>query len=535
MRLTRLGMVALIGASLVATGGPAARAADSDANAGDGSGASPAKPARADLAVSVTGSAVVEKAGKPIFIRLHNNGPAAATGIRLTVDTAGLDTTKLDVQLPNEHNGCYADSFTKVVCVMADIPAGGNDNGITLTSLLVMSIEGTGPAGSYTVSVTADTEDPKQDNNSVTTPVSVAESGIDLIAYAQDVYTRVESTEPVVPGAEGEFFWLLKNGGRTPIQGVTYTIKLPPYLSFVKHEKACRYERKDTVAKCTYPKAVVQPGEYFVRRHGRVPAPTKVKLAANAPGPTAITGGVITGRGLKEGEAAPPEISALDASADDVGVLSAADAAKAVKAATNNLNDVDRTDNTVPFSVFTAKKRADLSITATDARGRVGDTVQLKVTVKNGGPSEAPETRLKVVAPGGTEFVSVDASCKAKTAGREYLCELGTFPVGNTGTGIFKLKILSATVTDGSAEVSSAAEEPEPNDNTAPIKVKVKAAPEPTASPTTKPTTPAKPGGGLPVTGSPVALMGGLGLGAVVLGGGLLLLARRRRAVTDPS
>jgi uncharacterized repeat protein (TIGR01451 family) len=591
MRLTRIGVAALIGASLVTMGGQA-RAADSDpaavtgvtdaapvvapggpagdetqaaadpaapvkaaapvkvapvkaAPAGDESSTPPGRPAppnTADLAVSVAGSAVVEEAGKPFLIRLHNNGPAAATGIRLTIDTGDLNAKKLDMQLPTERDGCRVDSPTKVVCVLADIPAGGNDNGLSLTGVLISSIKGSGKAGSFTVSATSGTTDPNPANNTVTTPVSVVAGGIDLLAYGQDVYSSVEGTEPVKPGKTGEFLWLLTNAGATPIRGITYTITLPPYLTFAKHEKGCEYSRNDTVAKCTFPKAVVKPGEAFLRKNGTLPAPTKVKLATSAPGPMAITGGVLTGRGLREGEAPPPDISALGAAAaDDTGVLSAAEAAKAIETTKKKHKDIDPTDNAVPFSVFTAKNHADLSVKVTEARGQVGDTVQVRLTVKNAGPADAPQTKVKVVAPGGTEFTSVDSSCKPTTAGREYLCELGTFPVGQTGTGIFQLKILSANVNDGEAVVSSAVEDRKPKDNTAPIKVKVKGGPDPSPSPTTSPTTSPtasptkKPGGGLPVTGSPVALIGGLGVGAVAVGGGLLLLARRRRTTTESS
>ena len=520
---------------------PAAPAGDKApaAPAGDESSSAPAKPAPpagADLAVSVAGSAVVEEAGKPFLIRLHNNGPAAATGIRLTIDTKDLNTKKLDVQLPTERDGCRVDSQTLVVCVLADIPAGGNDNGISLTGVLISSIKGSGKAGSFTVSAKADTADPNPANNTVTTPVSVVEGGIDLLAYGQDIYTTVEGTEPVKPGRTGEFLWLLTNAGAAPIRGVTYTITLPPYLTFAKHEKGCAYSRGDTVTKCTFPKAVVKPGEAFLRKNGSLPAPTRVKLAGNAPGPMAITGGVLTGRGLREGEAVPPDVSALSVAAEDAAVVPAAEAAKAIEATKKKHKDVDPTDNTVPFSVFTGKNHADLGVTVTDARGKVGDTVKVKLTVTNAGPADAPQTKVKLVAPGGTEFTSVDKSCKATTPGREYLCEVGTFPVGETGTGIFQLKILSAKVTDGRAEVSSAIEDRKPKNNTAPIKVKVRGggdgSPTPPGSPTASPT---KPGGGLPVTGSPVALIGGLGLGAVVLGGGLLLLARRRRTAAENS
>lgn len=63
------------------------------------------------------------------------------------------------------------------------------------------------------------------------------------------------------------------------------------------------------------------------------------------------------------------------------------------------------------------------------------------------------------------------------------------------------------------------------------------ASPSPEATTTATPTPGASEGpapgaaGGLPVTGSPVGLYAGVGLGGVLLGAGLIALARRRRAV----
>jgi Domain of unknown function DUF11 len=480
----------------------------------------------ADLAVSVAGSTVVKEAGKPFLVRLHNNGPDPAVGIELTIDASGLDTSKLDFQLPDTSLGCVADGASKVRCALPDLPPGGNDNGIDLTGvhgIFVQSIGKSGAAGSFTVSVSAQTPDPNAKNNTVTTAVSVAKNGIDMQAWAQDAYTTLDSTEPIKPGKTGEFLWLLFNWGAQPVQGVEYTVTLPDYLSFANKHKECTYEQNDSVAHCSFPNVVIEPGGAIgdVDKQGNLAA-TKVKLAPNAPGPAVIDNGVVTGHGLAEVNPAAMR-SLAKASTSDVAVLSAADAAKAKKPGKNK--DADPNDNSAPFSAYTAANPADLSISATPAEGHVGDTVPVTLTVANAGPGDALDTVVKVTAPGGTEFTSVDPDCKAVTAGKEYTCEIGLAPAGAKGSGIFEVKILSATVTDGKAEVSSAAKDNNPGNNTAAIKVTVLTGG--TGGGTGG-------GGGLPITGAQVGLISALGLGAIAVGAVLLVLTRRRRAVLVP-
>jgi uncharacterized repeat protein (TIGR01451 family) len=531
MRLPRGGSWTRIGA-----GAALAVAASSFSVLG---GTAHAEEAGADLAVSVAGTTVVKDAGKPFFIRLHNNGPATATGIKLTIDISKLDQKKIVAVLPGLGGGCVADSDTKATCPLPDLAAGGNDSGIDasgLNAVLVQSIKGTGNAGSFTVSVESDSHDPNPSNNKVTTKVGVAKSGIDLTTYAQDVYSTVEGTDPVQPGKTGELFWLLANVGANPVKGVEYSVTLPPYLTFETKDPLCTYNAANNVATCKNPDVILRPGEALSDGADESAGRTLVKLAATAPGPVALTGGIVTGRGLAElrEEPAPSALAQSKAQAKSNGtaVLQAAEAQKRKKPA--KAKDVDPTDNAAPFSVFTAANPADLGISAAPVSGHVGETVTVKVIVTNAGPADAIKAKVKVTAPAGTEFVSVDPTCVAATAGKEYACDLGTAPKGMNDSGDFSLKILSATVADGKAEVSSAVADPNVANNTAAIKVTVVPGPAP-STPGATPSTPAGgTGGGLPVTGSQAGLIGGLGLGAVAVGGVLMVLARRRRAVVIP-
>jgi uncharacterized repeat protein (TIGR01451 family) len=331
---------------------------------------------------------------------------------------------------------------------------------------------------------------------------------------------------------------------------VAYTIVLPHYLTFDSPPRpGCTYEANKAVVHCQDPDAIVGQGWVY----GSISFdpedlfkfdPVVVRLAANAPGPVALTEGIVTGHGLNEcGEECDqlrPLAMRARATSQHTGVLSAAEAIT-VKNSVKSRNaapaipDADPGDNSAPFSAFTDRNPADLSISAAPVSGHVGDTVSVKLTVKNAGPADAPTTKVALTAPTGTEFVSVDQQvCTATTAGKAYTCDLGTGPKGESTSATLSLKILSATVADGKAEVSSAVEDPNPGDNTAPIKVTVlENSTSPSAGPSAVPSAPAAggTGGGLPVTGMPVGLISALGLGVAAVGGVLMVLARRRRAV----
>jgi uncharacterized repeat protein (TIGR01451 family) len=488
-------------------------------------GAAYAQEGGADLRVEIASSTVVKDAGKLLVVHLTNGGPETATGIQLTIDASGLDQQKLEVHLPGGGVSCSPDGPQKVRCNVSDVPPGGNDNGIDFgfRNVFIQSIGGTGAAGSLAVSVAAQTPDPNLANNSATTSVSVVESGIDMVAWAQDAYATADDKKPIQPGKTGEFQWMLSNFGANPVKGVAFSITLPPYLSFASPDvPGCSYTKQDgvDVANCTTGLEVAPGGSIsFADAHGDI-APTRVKLAANAPGPAVLVPGIVSGYGLAEVTPDPGAVHSL-AQAPGYKVLSAADAAK-VKTA-QGAGDADPHDNVALFSAYTGSNPADLSVSAAPAQGHVGDTVTVTVTVANAGPSDVLASKVEVTAPTGTEFTSVDAACTAVTAGKTYTCALGPVAAGRTDSRRFESKIVSATVTDGKAVVSSAVKDKKPDNNTTAIKVTVLTGSGGTGG-----------GSGLPITGANVGLIGGLGLGAIAIGAVLLVLTRRRREVVVP-
>ncbi|NJC68678.1 hypothetical protein HC031_02900 [Planosporangium thailandense] len=524
------------------------------------SGTARAADTGADLSVTTASTAVVQGAGKPFAISVHNDGPETATGIRLTIDISKLDTTKLEV-LESDSRSCTVDGTT-ITCAVPDLPAGGNYNAFeqAASALPVLSIGDPGDAGSFDVKVTSDTPDADLSNNEATGRVTVvadnpeAPQQVDLVAWSSDVYAKAGGSERIKPGQTGELMWMLLNQAG-PVKGVSYMIALPPYLTFASQRPECSYEAENSVAICHDPDAIVYQGDVYGSvkpdpdgNQPFLPDPVKVKLAANAPGPVALGPGVVIGFG--DGPA-PVQALAQRASAatSRAGVISAAQAAELKKTLKSSdvTPDADPADNMTLFSAFTAANPADLSISATPVSGHVGDTVKVKVTVANGGPADVMDGTVTLTAPAGTEFVSVDPDlCTATTAGKVYSCDLGFGPAHTSASNTFSLKILSDRVSDGKVEVSSSTPDPKPGNNVGAIKVTVLTGtqPSPGTSPSTSPSASAAPsasatpgtggggggtGGGLPVTGTPVLLIGGLGLGVAAVGGVLMVLARRRR------
>jgi len=83
-----------------------------------------------------------------------------------------------------------------------------------------------------------------------------------------------------------------------------------------------------------------------------------------------------------------------------------------------------------------------LSVSTTDARGRVGDTVSIRVTVRNHGPLVEPEWALTgVETQPGTKFLS-GTGCRRDPDGGQYCASPGPLAVGKSQTVILRYKII---------------------------------------------------------------------------------------------
>ncbi|BCJ65190.1 DUF11 domain-containing protein [Polymorphospora rubra] len=475
--------------------------------------AAPEATPSADLNLAVSGERVVRYATvKQFFVRLSNDGPDAAQGVKVTIDAGDIDQNVLIFGLPSGP-GCEEDGPTKVTCELGDLASG-----TTVTdfpALFATTPKRKGSAGSFTVTVNAVTTDPNEANNTQTVNVEAVPGGLDLTAVARDVYADYADNTPVAPGETGDLHWALYNAGRDTVQGVTFEIALPPYVTFADQRPGCKYNAENTVASCRRDARIVGPGEIFM-----MVRPMKVKVAADAPGPVGLSGGWVVG--YANGKAGPDARSLAARSAGEDTVVEAAD--EKVR------RDADPSDNAVQFAVVTGRNPVDLSVTGTPATGAVGDTVEVAFEATNKGPATSSPL-FKVQAPAGTTALLPEAgtlpSCVEEDGG--LVCGLdGELGVGQTTSFALKFRIDAEQVgADGQITVSNTFASPEsaPEDNAAPITITV------SGDGPGGPGGGSGGGGGLPVTGVQATLLGGVGLLVLVVGGVLLVLARRRRVV----
>lgn len=96
----------------------------------------------------------------------------------------------------------------------------------------------------------------------------------------------------------------------------------------------------------------------------------------------------------------------------------------------------------LPASAHAAEGSTHLSVSTTDAKGHVGDTVSIRVTVTNHGPAVEPEWALTgVETQAGTKFVS-GAGCRPDPDGGQYCASPGPLAVGKSQTVVLHYKIV---------------------------------------------------------------------------------------------
>ncbi|GAB3818182.1 hypothetical protein [Micromonospora zhanjiangensis] len=479
----------------------------------------------ADLNLSVSGERVVKNAAyKQFRVRLSNEGPNKAEAVRITVDASNIKGDVLQFGLPSgpdcRTEGGTPNHPTKSSCVIGDLADGATDT--SFPALIATTAKKKGDAGSFTVTVSSATADPDTGNNTTTVHVQAAPAGYDLAVVARDVYANYATNKPVAPGGTGELQWALYNEGSRAAKGLVYEIGLPYWVTFADRLPGCTYDEDNTVAHCVQPKQVLRPGDVFQSED-----PIRVKVAKNAPGPMALTGGVVVGYGTADIAADDP---AADARVAAGGVVRKADAATRKKA------EADPTDNYAGFSVFAAANPVDLAITAKPAAGAVGDVVTVTFTATNNGPASGA-AGITVKAPAGTRVVNPGPDgypyCQDKdgnpnvTEATELRCSFESeFEPGVTFDFPLRFRVVSAPVTDGTIEIFNGLKNADSNpaNNVAPIVITVKDGGSGDGGGDGS-------GGGLPVTGVQAGLIGGVGLGVLLVGGVLFLLARRRRVV----
>jgi LPXTG-motif cell wall-anchored protein len=299
--------------------------------------ASAADPS-SDLAVSFTGTTLSANTnGKQSKVTITTNGPDKPTGLALTVDFSALDDSKVAF----DSDGCTVASKVATCPIPDDAvpPAGGK---LDLPIALVRQPGASGAAGSLTIAVSSALADPMVSNNVITLPVSVGDPGADLLTVAYDVYKvpgpEQTDPEPVPPGESSVLFGFVENQGDLTAKGVKIVVNLPEHVTFADEEPDCTYSADNRVATCLY-EVDLTPKSFNID-FSTLAIFWPVTVAADAPGPVALTDGLVT---ADAAAVAPPEVPEVRALPKNLK-WSSPDKVEGV--------DVDDTDNSDAFTVF---------------------------------------------------------------------------------------------------------------------------------------------------------------------------------------
>ena len=268
-------------------------------------------------------------------VSMINHGPSAASGITLTFDIGDLDSTKVELDTV----GCDVNVDT-VECALPPEFILINGADFDGAMLLTKKPGATGDAGKLTVTISHSGTDPVAANNTVTVNVTIADAGgPDLATLALDVYKQGTDPnevafQPIPPGGTSNLWVFVVNQGDVKANGVKISITLPQHVSFNEAEPDCTHTVGSSTTVCEYDTVVLDTngtdeslGFFFF----------PVKVAADAPGPVALTGGVVTAEAMGE----PVEVPS-------------ASPRNFTRTAPKGFVDVDPTDNTDEFTVFVA-------------------------------------------------------------------------------------------------------------------------------------------------------------------------------------
>lgn len=244
-----------------------------------------------------------------------------------------------------------------------------------------------------------------------------------------------------------------------------------------------------------------------------------------------------------------------DPGADENGTLPVAGTAPAVKLVEGQAGGEGSAR--VVILPVTSVNTADYQVTGAALRGRVGETVPMKVEFTNAGPAWVmakvgePSARVMITPPAGTSVVKTPGFCKAKGDGYECGMSQRALNEGGRETYTFQLKIDKRVAhAKGSVALSTEARpfDPDKSNDKADITLDVTGG-GPTVSPgsstsgsggssggaadgasSTGDDGTSANGGHLAETGSSALPITGVAAAAVVTGAGMLVIVRRRRA-----
>jgi hypothetical protein len=301
----------------------------------------------ADLALTVSGEKIAaDVSSKLFFVKLHNNGPDTATGIKLQFDLSDLTDEITNFRVTGQI--CEESDDGKIVCPFEDMPL---DADFTAKIPLELSHDpgSTGDAGSFTVTVLSDA-DPIADNNSKTVNVEIPGSGVDIGVLADDVFKLAKSEQdaqqPVPPGGEGLFRGLIFNQGDTVAGDLVFSVDLPEHVTLGSSDPSCTASSDKRTVTCQAEDLILIPADQDTDEDDDlfsvIEVAFPVKVAEDAPGPVVLPGGVFAATG----RAISVDLATLDRARTTVKLPANVKPLSPVE-----IKDLDPTDNTDEFAV----------------------------------------------------------------------------------------------------------------------------------------------------------------------------------------
>ncbi|TDD59403.1 DUF11 domain-containing protein [Kribbella antibiotica] len=403
-------------------------------------------------------------------IVVTNVGPSVARSVVVT-DKLPAGLTVISAQAP-----CTVDTAT-VECALGDVPVGQR-----LLSVRVKLAAGfDGASLTNTATATSPTPDPDKDNNTGTSVSPVA-------ALADLAITKTMAPANPVAGQQVTYTLTIKNNGPSDAQKVVITDELPRGLTKVSATGPCVVLPPTT------------PGAPDAPEAGTVQCSTAT-LAEGTTITVTIRATVVPGFSgelenvARVGSATPDPVTA-----------------------NNEAKVSGRPSQSANLEVFK---------TASSPTVVAGGSLRYRIAVHNTGPSAALKVSVTDELASGLRLRATPARCKA--TGQLLTCAIDRIDPGKTAVIVLDVVVdpkYGSTSVANTATATSVTPDPDPKDNASTVTTTVT---QPTPEPTPKPTTPPKPGGELPETGSPFGF-GTVAMALILLAAGTILLVVSRRA-----
>jgi uncharacterized repeat protein (TIGR01451 family) len=376
----------------------------------------------ANLSVSKTASPTTVTVGDQIVytITVKNNGPNAATGVKLT-DNIPPKACLNSITPPLIGSYTYIDNT--ITWQIGNLTVGQT---VTLT----LTVTAIASGGLENTAIVSGNEDPNNSNNRATVLVTV--TGPSVPPSADLAVVKVSCPTDVLAGTQFTYFITAINNGPSPVTSALVTDTLPPGISYVS--------ASSSQGSCTYDSGTVTCDT------GPIAANKKVEIAITV---SAEDTGTFYNTA---------HITTLDILGDPISG-----------------NNSDTTSTIVTGA-------ADLEITKAGSPDTViiGEQLTYSITVTNKGPSDAPVVTVTEILPPATdiEITSSQGTGCAPIPNEEnkYLCSLGKIESGHTATIIVKLNPTTAGCICNTATVNACENVPDPDltNNTASLCTLVK-------------------------------------------------------------